>query len=79
MANKTVKKSAIIRKSAKGFQINKYVVYPAHGVGQIIEISQQKIMDITLDLFVINFEKERMTLRIPVDKAIENRYASPRR
>ncbi len=70
-SEKTQKKSTTNRKSSKGFQVKKYVVYPAHGVGQITAITQQNILGISLDLFVINFEKERMVLRIPVDKAIE--------
>ena len=46
-----------------------YVVYPTHGVGRVLGIESQKVADITLDLIVIKFEKDRMTLRVPVEKA----------
>ncbi|MGA1234691.1 MAG: CarD family transcriptional regulator, partial [Lutimaribacter sp.] len=43
------------------FRPNEYVVYPAHGVGQIISIEEQEIAGIPLELFVISFEKDKMT------------------
>jgi CarD family transcriptional regulator len=46
-----------------------YVVYPTHGVGRVLGIEAQEVGDITLDLIVIKFEKDRMTLRVPVEKA----------
>ncbi|MGC6503706.1 MAG: CarD family transcriptional regulator [Parvibaculales bacterium] len=62
-------KPAAERRTAKGFRINEFIVYPAHGVGQIIEISEHEIAGETLDLYVINFEKEKMVLRVPLEKA----------
>ena len=53
------------------FAVKDYVVYPTHGVGQIDAIEEQIIAGYQLRLFVINFEKEKMTLRVPVDKADE--------
>lgn len=53
------------------FRPNEYVVYPAHGVGQIVSIEEQEIAGITLELFVISFEKDKMTLRVPTNKATE--------
>ncbi|WP_292286535.1 CarD family transcriptional regulator [Marivita sp.] len=53
------------------FRPNEYVVYPAHGVGQIVSIEDQEIAGIKLELFVISFEKDKMTLRVPVHKATE--------
>ncbi|MBF9040071.1 CarD family transcriptional regulator [Rhodobacterales bacterium LSUCC0387] len=58
------------RKSQE-FSSNDYVVYPAHGVGQIISIEEQEIAGINLELFVISFEKDKMTLRVPTAKATE--------
>ena len=52
-----------------GFRVNEHIVYPAHGVGLIVEISEQEIAGMSLELFVINFEKEKMVLRVPIDKA----------
>ena len=53
------------------FRPNDYVVYPAHGVGQIISIEEQEVAGIKLELFVISFEKDKMTLRVPTNKATE--------
>ncbi|MEM9707487.1 MAG: CarD family transcriptional regulator [Pseudomonadota bacterium] len=59
-------------KSAKlDFSPNDFVVYPAHGVGQIISIEKQEVAGIELELFVISFEKDKMTLRVPTHKATE--------
>ena len=52
-----------------GFEIGDYVVYPKHGVGRVVEIQSQHIAGASLDLFVLRFEKERMTLRVPINKA----------
>jgi CarD family transcriptional regulator len=59
----------VVRRSALGFRVNEHIVYPAHGVGLIVEISEQEIAGMSLELFVINFEKEKMVLRVPIDKA----------
>ena len=53
------------------FRPNDYVVYPAHGVGQIVSIEEQEVAGISLELFVISFEKDKMTLRVPTHKATE--------
>jgi CarD family transcriptional regulator len=52
----------------QGFKTNEFVVYPAHGVGQILAIEEQEIAGATLELFVINFMKDKMTLRVPTAK-----------
>ncbi len=51
------------------FDVGDYVVYPKHGVGRVIELQSQKIAGIDLELYVLRFEKERMTLRVPTNKA----------
>ena len=53
------------------FRPNEFVVYPAHGVGQIVSIEEQEVAGISLELFVISFEKDKMTLRVPTHKATE--------
>ena len=53
------------------FRPNDYVVYPAHGVGQIVSIEKQEVAGFELELFVISFEKDKMTLRVPTNKATE--------
>jgi CarD family transcriptional regulator len=45
------------------------VVYPTHGVGKIVGIETQEIAGHTLNVFVVHFDKDRMTLRVPVAKA----------
>jgi CarD family transcriptional regulator len=51
-----------------GFKTNEYVVYPAHGVGRIVGIEEQEIAGMSLELFVITFDKEKLTLRVPTGK-----------
>ena len=46
-----------------------YVVYPTHGVGMVLGVEVEKISDLELELIIIRFDKDRMTLRVPVDKA----------
>lgn len=50
------------------FKTKEYVVYPAHGVGQILDVEEQEVAGHKLELFVINFDKEKMTLRVPTHK-----------
>ena len=52
----------------QGFKTNEFIVYPAHGVGQILAIEEQEIAGAKLELFVINFMKDKMTLRVPTAK-----------
>ena len=53
------------------FRPNEFVVYPAHGVGKVVSIEEQEVAGHVLELFVIAFEKDKMTLRVPTHKAIE--------
>ena len=58
--------------SQKTFAVGDYVVYPAHGVGQIVAFENQQIADFTVELMAISFNKDRkdqMLLRVPVAKA----------
>jgi CarD family transcriptional regulator len=52
----------------KGFRISDYVVYPAHGVGKVVDIETQEISGYSLELFVVHFEQDKMTLRVPTSK-----------
>ena len=58
MANKTNNK----------YKVNEYVVYPSHGVGKITDILEQEIAGMKLELYVIYFEEDKMTLRVPTNK-----------
>ena len=48
--------------------VGDYVVYPTHGVGQVQEIIEEVIAGMNIEFLVIKFAKNRMTLKIPVDK-----------
>src|ERR1700760_4748785 len=51
------------------FDTGDLVVYPTHGVGKILAIETQEISGYTLSVFVVAFDKDRMTLRVPLAKA----------
>ncbi len=51
------------------FSSGDFVVYPTHGVGKIIGVEEQTIGGDTLELFIIDFEQDRMKLRVPVEKS----------
>ena len=59
-------KKAVVR---QGFKTGEYVVYPSHGVGQITAIEEQEVAGFKLELFVVSFAKDKMTLRVPTAKA----------
>jgi len=52
----------------QGFKTSEFIVYPAHGVGQIVAIEEQEVAGYKLELFVISFVKDKMTLRVPTAK-----------
>ena len=57
------------KNNALSFEIGEAVVYPAHGVGVITGIEEQEVAGFKLELFVITFDKDRLTLRVPLTKA----------
>lgn len=56
------------KKKVLDFEAGDFVVYPTHGVGQIISVVEQEISGMNLELFVIDFERDKMTVRVPVAK-----------
>lgn len=62
---------ATAKKSSDGLLFSKgdFVVYPTHGVGQVVGIEKEEVAGHKLRLFVISFENERMMLRVPIEKA----------
>ena len=54
------------------FSTGDHVVYPTHGVGRVVGIEDQEIAGFNLNLFVISFDSDKMTLRVPVDKVVES-------
>jgi CarD family transcriptional regulator len=55
--------------SVQDFVVGDYVVYPAHGVGQINGVDTQEVAGISLEVYIITFDHEKMTLRVPTRKA----------
>jgi CarD family transcriptional regulator len=68
-AKKIVEKKVISKKEE--FLPEQYVVYPSHGIGQILEIEKKEIAGQMLTMYVIEFEKEKMILRVPIEKTKE--------
>ena len=66
VTKKVVKKKVISKKEE--FSPEQYVVYPSHGIGQILEIEKKEIAGQILTMYVIEFEKEKMILRVPLEK-----------
>ena len=54
-----------------GFKALEYIVYPAHGVGQIVAIEEQQVAGYSLELFVVNFAKDKLTLKVPAPKVAQ--------
>jgi CarD family transcriptional regulator len=68
--NETTRESHMSAKAS--YKKNDWVVYPTHGVGRVTGIEDQEIEGFALKLIVISFEKDRMTLRVPIGKAEES-------
>ena len=61
------------KKSSKkklDFKPKQHIVYPAHGVGQVDSVEEQDVVGTTIELYVILFEKDKMILRVPINKAL---------
>jgi len=60
----------VVKKTSQrlGYKTGEFVVCPAHGVGQIVSIEEQEVAGLSLELFVISFEQDKLTLRVPVAK-----------
>ncbi len=65
-AKKTAKKTASKKKL---FKAGQHIVYPAHGVGKVTGIEQDVIAGFDIETYVVHFEQDKMTLRVPTDKA----------
>ena len=51
------------------FKIGEQVVYPAHGVGRITAIEEQEIAGSKLELYIVDFEREKLRLKVPTNRA----------
>ena len=65
-------KAAAPKNEKLEFSVNDFVVYPTHGVGQVTGVENYEIAGEKLRLFVISFERERMTLKVPITKVKES-------
>ena len=60
-----------IKRTAKPvrFKVNQQIVYPAHGVGKVIRVEEQEVAEFKLEVYVIKFDQDKMTLCVPTAKA----------
>jgi CarD family transcriptional regulator len=54
---------------APSFKVGELVVYPAHGVGRVTNIEVQEIAGTKLELYIVDFEKEKLRLKVPTNRA----------
>jgi len=66
---KAAAKTTTKRKPKYIFKAGQYIVYPAHGVGKVMSIDQETIADFDIEVYVVLFEQDKMTLRVPTSKA----------
>ena len=64
-------------KSGHDFSVGDHVVYPAHGVGEVKGIETQTVAGMALEVYVITFDHEKMTLRVPTKKIMTTRSSTP--
>ena len=62
-------KTAPKKSKKKLFKAGQYIVYPAHGVGKVTGIEQDVIAGFDIETYVVHFEQDKMTLRVPTMKA----------
>lgn len=67
------KKNNVVKKlesrSKVSFKIGDYAVYPSHGVGKIVDIEKTTILGQDFSCYLMYFEKEKLTIKIPVNSA----------
>ncbi len=57
------------KKAGLDYEVDDHIVYPAHGVGRITGIDRETIAGFDMEVYVIAFEQDKMTLRVPTAKA----------
>ena len=55
----------------KTFKKSDYVVYPAHGVGRVVGVEKESVAGFDIEVYVVSFEQDKMTLRVPTAKATD--------
>jgi CarD family transcriptional regulator len=61
--------AAVAAPKKPSFKVGELVVYPAHGVGKISNIEEQEIAGVRLELYIVDFEKEKLRLKVPTNRA----------
>ena len=67
-ARKTAKKKPAPKKAKLLFRAGDFIVYPAHGLGQVVAVEIETVAEMELEVYVISFEQDKMTLRVPTLK-----------
>jgi CarD family transcriptional regulator len=70
LADRVLEKDDLMSKNGLAFSVDDHVVYPAHGVGTIRAVETQEVAGMSLEVYVITFDHEKMTLRVPTKKAV---------
>ena len=60
-----------MNKKKNEYKIGEIVVYPKHGVGEIIKIENMEIASIKTKFYVVKMEQAKLTIRVPIDKQEE--------
>jgi len=66
---RAAKKKAVAKKVKLEFKAGDFIVYPAHGMGRVMAIEIETIADFEIEVYVVLFEQDKMTLRVPTAKA----------
>ncbi|MFW6413521.1 MAG: CarD family transcriptional regulator, partial [Oceanicaulis sp.] len=53
----------------KTFKKGDHIVYPAHGVGRVTGVEKESVAGFDIEVYVVSFEQDKMTLRVPTAKA----------
>jgi|TARA_Y100000389_G_scaffold63312_2_gene59409 CarD family transcriptional regulator len=64
-------KNSTLSTKKTAFKSGNYVVYPTHGVGKILKIKEDTIINQKIKTIVVFFEKDNMKLTIPYQKAVK--------
>ncbi len=65
----TTIKSKLMAGKKLDFKAGQFVVYPTQGVGKLLRVEEQAIAGQKIKMLVIDFEKNHMTLRVPLERA----------
>jgi len=68
-SKKNNEKNTSKKSKKKAFKAGQHIVYPAHGVGKVTGIEQEIIAGFDIETYVVHFEQDKMTLRVPTEKA----------